>query len=99
MAGLGSSVWVQRRVRYTADKYAPQHVRQAVADRSRDVGDRARQAVIDLREAVAEGRGAMRDTSAQLKAEFSGAEPSHAGTARSLPGKRPGSAASRPRAD
>jgi uncharacterized coiled-coil DUF342 family protein len=83
LVGLGSSVWVQRRVRRTVDRYTPEQVRQhvgqqvrtqaeQVADRTRDLADRARQTVVDLREAAIEGRDAMRESEASLRAEFGG---------------------------
>ena len=83
-AGLGTAAWLRSKARHAAERYAPEHVRQAVADRTRDLGDRARQSVVDrsrnlgheakriaddLREAAAEGRDAMRRTEDELRDE------------------------------
>lgn len=83
-AGLGTAAWMRGKVRRATRRYAPEQMRQAVADRTRDVGDRTRQAVVDgsrhlgrealrvaedLREAAAEGRDAMRRTASELRDE------------------------------
>jgi len=85
--GLGSSVWVQRRVRRTVERYTPEQMRRQVADRTRDMTDRARRAVIDLREAAIEGREAMRDSEMSLNAEFD-RRPRHSGQPRSMDDER-----------
>ena len=87
--GLGSSVWVQRRVRRTVQRYTPEQMLQQVADRTRDLTDRARQTVIDLREAATEGRAAMRESEIELHAEFGDRRPRHGGQARSMRDARP----------
>lgn len=60
--GLGGSVWAQRRVRRTVERYLPEQVGAKVADRAR--GLRA-----DLADALEEGRLAMRDREAELRAQ------------------------------
>lgn len=70
--GLATSVWVQRRLRRTADRFTPEQIRQQMADRTRDIADLARRTVIDLREAATEGRAAMHDSQIELDAEFGG---------------------------
>ncbi len=82
--GLGTSIYVQRRVRRTVDRYAPEQVRQDVVAKSRVVKDRARDVVIDLREAAQEGVDAMRRERIDLLAEFAADEELHAGPARGI---------------
>jgi len=80
--GMASSVYVQRRVRRSVERYAPEHVRRDVADRGRAAtergraaADRARRGVVDLREAAREGVTAMRAEEQALRQEFGGLEP------------------------
>ena len=75
--GLGSSIWVQRRVRRTIGRYTPEQMHRQLVDRSRDLTDRARQTVVDLREAATEGRAAMRESEIELHAEFGDRRPPH----------------------
>ena len=59
--GCGSSLWVMRTVRKTVERLAPQRLTQdAVAG--------ARSAGAELKAAVAEGRMAMREREAELRA-------------------------------
>ena len=95
--GLASSIYVQRRVRRTVERYAPEHVRQDVADRSRLVADRAREMVVDLRDAAQEGAAAMRREESVLREEFSGARPTHRGPARAIEENRRSTGGNRPR--
>jgi hypothetical protein len=60
--GLGSSFWVMRRVRETVARYSPPRVSAEVAGSVRGLGR-------DLRLAVAEGREAMAQREAELRAE------------------------------
>lgn len=60
--GLGSSVWVQRRVKRAAARYVPENVQREVSARARRLG-------ADVRDAAAEGRAAMRQHEAFLRAE------------------------------
>lgn len=60
-AGLGSSVWVQRRVRRTVGRYLPEKVQERATDAARQVGP-------TVRSAVTEGRQAMADREAALRA-------------------------------
>jgi len=62
--GMGSSVWVQRRVRRTVDRYAPAQVRSDMADRGRSL-------VVDLRAAARDGAEVMRQVERDLLDEFS----------------------------
>lgn len=61
-AGLGSSLWVQRRVRTAVERYVPEKVQARAADAARRVGP-------TLRDAVTEGRDAMRLREAEMRAE------------------------------
>lgn len=61
--GCGSSLWVMRTVRKTVERLAPQRLTQdAVAG--------ARTAGVTLRAALDEGRVAMREREAELRAEI-----------------------------
>jgi len=95
--GLGSSLYVQRRVRLAVDRYTPEEVRRQVADRTRDLADRARRTAIDLREAAIEGRVAMRESESELRAEFDRPDSRHAGPARAMGGTRASGPSGRPR--
>jgi hypothetical protein len=61
--GFGVSFWVVRFVRETVERYTPERVSMDLADALRRFGD-------DLRTAVSEGRQAMRDREAELRAEL-----------------------------
>ena len=61
--GLGTSFWVMRFVRETMARYTPERVSADVADAVKGFG-------VDLRAAVAEGRAAMREREAELRAEL-----------------------------
>ncbi len=82
--GVGTGWYVQRRVKRTVDRYAPEQVRSDVADRSRQAATRARDAVYDLRSAANEGLAAMRAERADLLAEFATDEALHTGPARAV---------------
>lgn len=60
--GFGVSFWLMRFVRETAARYTPERVSADLADALRGLGG-------DLRAAVAEGREAMREREAELRAE------------------------------
>ena len=62
--GLGSSVWVQRRVKRTVERYAPAQVRD-------DLAERGRHLVVDVREAARDGAEMMRQVERDLLDEFS----------------------------
>lgn len=75
--GLGTSVWVQRRVRRVAARVAPPVVREqaretgaAALRRGRETLDGARLRTLDLREALAEGRRVRRQVEVALREEF-----------------------------
>lgn len=74
--GLGSSWWVQRRVRQAAAQI-PERVQ-------REVTDAARRTVRDVRDAAAQGRQAMADREAELRAQVEART-----TRRTAPAARP----------
>jgi hypothetical protein len=59
--GIGSSVWVQRKAKAVAARYHPSSVADMAAGRVRSWPG-------ELREALREGRQAMRDREAELRA-------------------------------
>jgi len=61
--GFGLSYWLARLLRQTAERYSPERV-------SNDVADGLRRLGADVRAAVAEGRDAMREREAELRAEL-----------------------------
>lgn len=61
--GVGTSFWIMRFIRETAARYTPERVSDDLADAVRGFGD-------DVRAAVAEGREAMREREAELRAEL-----------------------------
>jgi hypothetical protein len=61
--GFGVSFWLMRFVRSTVERYTPEKVSEDFANALRDFGK-------DLRAAVAEGREAMREREAELRAEL-----------------------------
>ena len=63
LLGLATSFWAQRRVRQVVRRYAPDHV-------ARQVSWSVRNLARDLREAALDGRAAMREREASLRAEF-----------------------------
>jgi hypothetical protein len=60
--GFGVSFWLMRFVRETAARYTPERVSADLADALKGLGS-------DLRAAVAEGREAMREREAELRAD------------------------------
>jgi hypothetical protein len=87
--GIGTGWYVQRRVKTTVDRYAPEQVRADVADKSRQAVTKARDTVHDLRSAANEGLAAMKAEKADLLAEFASDEVLHTGPARAVqPGGR-----------
>jgi gas vesicle protein len=61
--GFGVSFWLMRFVRETVTRYSPERVSSDLAGALRKVGD-------DLRAAVTEGREAMREAEADLRARI-----------------------------
>ena len=61
--GFGVSFWLVRFIRQTVERYTPERV-------SADLAGALRQFGGDLRAAVAEGREAMREREAELRAEL-----------------------------
>jgi hypothetical protein len=62
-AGLGGAMWVRHRLRRTVRRYAPEQLRADTTASVRRLGS-------GVREAVAEGRSAMREREAELRAEL-----------------------------
>ncbi|MDQ3978443.1 MAG: hypothetical protein M3314_02675 [Actinomycetota bacterium] len=63
MLGLATSFWAQRRLRRAVNRLAPEQVRRRVSWSARTLLD-------DLRGAADEGRSAMREREASLRAEL-----------------------------
>jgi hypothetical protein len=61
--GFGVAFWLMRFVRSTVERWSPDRV-------SSDVAGALRQFGADLKEAVADGREAMREREAELRAEL-----------------------------
>ena len=61
--GFGVAFWLMRFVRSTVERWSPERV-------SGDLAGAVRQLGTDLRDAVAEGREAMREREAELRAEL-----------------------------
>jgi hypothetical protein len=61
--GFGLAFWLTRTVRRTVERYSPEALAGNLSDAMRALG-------ADLRAAVAEGRDAMREREAQLRAEL-----------------------------
>ena len=61
--GFGTSYWTVRYVRRTISRYAPERLAEDATRLARTVGT-------DLKAAVAEGRDAMRQREAELRAEL-----------------------------
>ena len=95
--GVGTGWYVQRRVKTTVNRYAPEQVRADVADRGRQVVSKARDTVVDLRSAANEGIAAMKAERADLLAEFASDEAMHTGPARALQARGRNSPGYRPR--
>ena len=60
--GFGTSFWMMRFVKETMERYSPERVSSDLADAVKGLGT-------DLRLAVAEGRVAMREREAELRAD------------------------------
>ncbi len=83
--GIGSWIFVQRRVKQTVERYAPAEVRSNVADRGRDVAQRSRTRATEVRDAAREGMAVMRQVERDLIEEFSThRSEGHVGPARGL---------------
>jgi hypothetical protein len=61
--GLGASFWLMRFVRTTLERYSPETVSGNFGEGLERLGD-------DLKAAIAEGREAMREREAELRAEL-----------------------------
>ncbi len=91
--GFGGSVWAQRRVKRTVERYLPERMNADVVQRARYLAD-------DVREALDEGREAMRVREEELRRQLGTggpgrpaggrARPEEMITRRSLPPAQPG---------
>ena len=61
--GFGTSFWLMRTVRRTVERFTPERLTQDVVSGARSVG-------AELRAALEEGRAAMREREAELRAEI-----------------------------
>ena len=61
--GFGTSFWLMRTVRRTVERFTPERLSQDVVSGARSVG-------AELRAALDEGREAMREREAELRAEI-----------------------------
>ena len=61
--GFGASFWMMRFVRETVQRYSPERVSSDLAGAMKGLG-------ADLRAAVADGREAMREREAEIRAEL-----------------------------
>jgi hypothetical protein len=71
-AGFGGALWLRRRVLRTVERYTPERMQADVSDSLRRLGG-------DIRDAVREGRDAMADREATLRAELAPGAGSAAG--------------------
>jgi hypothetical protein len=62
-AGFGGAMWIRRRMRRTVQRYAPEQLRADATASVRRLGS-------GVRDAVVEGRAAMREREAELRAEL-----------------------------
>jgi ATP-dependent RNA circularization protein (DNA/RNA ligase family) len=62
--GFGMSLWVLRVVRETVERYSPHRISSELTEAARDVG-------ADVLQALVEGREAMRQHEAELRAQVS----------------------------
>jgi hypothetical protein len=62
-AGFGGAIWIRRRIRRTVRRYAPEQLQAEATASVRRLG-------WDVRDAVVEGRSAMREREAELRAEL-----------------------------
>jgi hypothetical protein len=69
-AGIGSSIYVQKRVRRTVERYTPEHVRDQASLSGQRALAGAKQVGRTVAEAVREGRSTMVETEAELQREF-----------------------------
>lgn len=68
--GIGSSLYVQRRVRRAMARYTPAHVRHDLARRGKDMSGRARALGADAAAALREGREVMRSNELDLRDQY-----------------------------
>ena len=91
--GFGGSVWAQRRVKRTVERYLPDRMGADVAQRARYLAD-------DVRDALDEGREAMRVREEELRRQLGVVgprRPDERGARRALPAGKPGPHRSRRR--
>ena len=90
-AGFGGAMWIRRQVLRTVRRYTPEQVQADVTTSVRKLG-------ADLRGAVRDGRHAMADREAELRAELApGAGPAPGAAVEVGRSARPGARAGTPR--
>ena len=75
--GVGSSVYLQKRLRRAVERYTPEQVRQDVTGAGKRVAARTRDLISDLREAAQQGGETMRQEEQDLRSEFAADNQSH----------------------
>ena len=75
--GVGSSVYLQKRLRRAVERYTPEQVRHAVVGASKRVAARTRDLISDLRDAAQQGSETMRQEEQDLRSEFAADNQSH----------------------
>ncbi|MCY3850227.1 MAG: hypothetical protein OXF75_05425 [Acidimicrobiaceae bacterium] len=75
--GVGSSVYLQKRLRRAVERYTPEQVRQDVAGAGKRVAAKTRDLLADLRDAAQQGSETMRRTEQDLRAEFAEDDRAH----------------------
>lgn len=68
--GVGSSVYVQKRLRRAVERYTPEQVRRDLAGAGKRVAARTRDLLADLRDAAQQGGETIRRTEQDLRSEF-----------------------------
>ncbi len=84
VAGVSTAAWLRSKAKKTAQRYAPEHVREVVVTRIKDAGDKARHSMVDssrqvgseakrvvddIRRAASEGREAMKRAEGEMRGE------------------------------
>ena len=75
--GVGSSVYLQKRLRRAVERYTPEQVRQDVAGAGKRAAARTRDLISDLRDAAQQGSETMRQEEQDLRSEFAADNQAH----------------------
>ncbi|MCQ3813545.1 MAG: hypothetical protein KTU85_03885 [Acidimicrobiia bacterium] len=67
--GVGSSLYVQRRLRRAVQRYTPENLRHDLGNATNRVVNQTKEFITDLRDAAQEGTETMRQTEQELRAE------------------------------